>query len=78
VPYHHAVLMESMEIPVFSRTPTGKKIPQRLSESSRIIETLQGFMNILRVYTDETKREKIEKATAKIFGNIPSVTKISY
>jgi HD superfamily phosphohydrolase len=78
VPYHHAVLMESMEIPVFSRTPTGKKIPQRLSESSRIIETLQGFMNILRVYTDETNREKIEKATAKILGNIPSVTKISY
>lgn len=78
VPYHHAVLMESMEIPVFSRTPTGKKIPQRLSESSRIIETLQGFMNILRVYTDETKREKIEKATAKILGKIPSVTKISY
>ncbi len=78
VPYHHAVLMESMEIPVFSRTPTGKKIPQRLSESSRIIETLQGFMNILRVYTDETKREKIEKATAKVLGKIPSVTKISY
>lgn len=78
VPYHHAVLMESMEIPVFSRTPTGKKIPQRLSESSRIIETLQGFMNILRVYTDENKREKIEKATAKILGKIPSATKISY
>jgi len=78
VPYHHAVLMESMEIPVFSRTPTGKKIPQRLSESSRIIETLQGFMNILRVYTDETKRERIEKATAKVLGKIPSVTKISY
>ncbi len=77
VPYHHAVLMESMEIPVFSRNPTGEKIPQRLIESSRIIETLQGFMNILRVYTDEPQRERIEKATAKILNRIPSVTKIS-
>jgi HD superfamily phosphohydrolase len=78
VPYHHAVLMESMEIPVFSRSPTGKKAPQRLSESSRIIETLQGFMNILRVYTNEPQRQKIEKATAKILGKIPPVAKISY
>jgi hypothetical protein len=66
-----------MEIPVFSRSPTGEKTPQRLSESSRIIETLQGFMNILRVYTDEPQRERIEKATAKILNRIPSVTKIS-
>lgn len=77
VPYHNAVLMESMEIPVFSRSATGEKTPQRLSESSRIIETLQGFMNILRVYTDEPQRERIEKATAKILNRIPSVTKIS-
>jgi HD superfamily phosphohydrolase len=77
VPYHHAVLMESMEIPVFSRSPTGEKTPQRLSESSRIIQTLQGFMNILRVYTDEPQRERIGKATAKILNRIPSVTKIS-
>jgi len=78
VPYHNAVLMESMEIPVFSRNQTGEKIPQRLSESSRIIEPLQGFMNILRVYTDEPERERIEKATSKILNRIPSVTKISY
>jgi HD superfamily phosphohydrolase len=77
VPYHHAVLMESMEIPVFSRNPAGEKTPQRLSESSRIIETLQGFMNILRVYTDDLHRERVEKATAKILNRIPSVTKIS-
>ena len=28
-------------------------------------------MNILRVYTDEANREKVEKATAKILGKIP-------
>jgi HD superfamily phosphohydrolase len=78
VPYHHAVLMESMEIPVFSRTQAGGKTLQRLSEISKIIETLKGFINILRVYTDEADREKVEKATAKILGNIPSAAKISF
>jgi len=78
VPYHHAVLMETMEIPVFSRTQTGEKTPQRLSESSKIFETLKGFMNILRVYTDAENREKVEKATAKILGKIPSAAKISF
>jgi uncharacterized protein len=78
VPYHHAVLMESMEIPVFSRSQSGTKTPQRLSEISKIFETLKGFMNILRVYTDEVDREKIEKATGKILGKIPSAAKISF
>ena len=78
VPYHHAVLMESMEIPVFSRSQSGTKTLQRLSHISKIFETLQGFMNILRVYTDEADREKIEKATGKILGKIPSAAKISF
>jgi HD superfamily phosphohydrolase len=78
MPYHHAVLMESMEIPVFNKTSTGAKTMQRLSEISRIFETLKGFMNILRVYTDAANRVKVEKATAKILGRIPSASKISF
>jgi uncharacterized protein len=71
-------LMESMEISVFNRGKAGEKKLQRLSETSKIFETLKGFMNILRVYTDETEREKVEKATAKILGRIPSAAKISF
>jgi HD superfamily phosphohydrolase len=78
VPYHHAVFMESMEIPVFSRSQKGVKTPQRLSDISKIFETLKGFMNILRVYTDDVNREKVEKATEKILGKIPSAAKISF
>jgi HD superfamily phosphohydrolase len=78
VPYHHAVLMESMEIPVFTKNQAGEKNLQRLSEISKIFETLIGFMNILRVYTDPADREKVEKATAKILGKIPSAAKISF
>jgi HD superfamily phosphohydrolase len=78
VPYHHAVLTESMEIPVFSRSQSGEKTLQRLSEISKIFETLKGFINILRVYTDETNREGVEQATVKILGKIPTTAKISY
>ena len=78
VPYHHAVLMENMEIPVFTRSQAGEKTLQRLSDISKIFETLKGFMNILRVYTEAPDREKVEKATAKILGKIPSAAKISF
>jgi HD superfamily phosphohydrolase len=78
VPYHHAVLMESMEIPVFSRSQNGKKTPYRLSDISKIIENLKGFINILRVYTNAADRLKVERATAKILGRIPATAKISY
>jgi len=78
VPYHHSVLTESMEIPVFHRTQEGEKVPQRLSEISRIFETLRGFMNILRVYTDEPNRERVSVAASKILDKIPSSAKTSY
>jgi hypothetical protein len=78
VPYHHTVLLEPMEIPVFYKAPDGSKIMQRLSEISKIFETLRGFINILRVYTDEENRESVGQASAKILGAVPSTARISY
>jgi hypothetical protein len=78
VPNHHAVLMESMEIPVFYKTTKGENIPQRLSEISKIFETLKGFINILRVYAEEENREKVATAASKILGRIPSSATVSY
>jgi HD superfamily phosphohydrolase len=78
VPNHHSVMMENMEIPVFSRNASDEKVPQRLSEVSRIFETLKGFMNILRVYTEQDEREKVSRAASKILGRIPSSATISY
>ncbi len=78
VPYHHSVLMEPMEIPVFYKTREGKKIPQRLSEISKIFDVLKGFINILRVYTDDKNREKVGSAAARILGKTPTSAKISY
>lgn len=78
VPYHHSVLMEPMEIPVFYKTREGDRIPRRLSEISKIFDVLKGFINILRVYTEEKNREKVSQAASKILGEIPSSAKISY
>jgi HD superfamily phosphohydrolase len=78
VPYHHSALMENMEIPVFSKTSRGAKTMYRLSEISKIFETLKGFINILRVYTDAANRERVENATSTVLGNIPSTAKISF
>jgi HD superfamily phosphohydrolase len=77
VPYHHSALMDATEIPVFYRSEN-EKIPQRVSEISKIIETLRGFINILRVYTDEENRGKVSAAATKILGDVPSTAKISY
>jgi len=78
VPYSHSVLLEPMEIPVFMRTRDGEKVPQRLSDISGIFEVLKGFINILRVYTDEENREKVGAAATKLLGDIPSSAKISF
>ncbi len=78
VPYRHSVLLEPMEIPVFHRTRDGEKVPQRLSDISGIFDVLKGFINILRVYTEEKHREKVGAAASKLLGGIPSSAKISF
>ncbi|MDH5449511.1 MAG: HD domain-containing protein [Candidatus Bathyarchaeota archaeon] len=78
VPYRHSVLLEPMEIPVFNKTRDGKKIPQKLSDISRMFDVLKGFINILRVYTVEEHREKVGSAAARLLSELPSSAKISY
>ncbi len=78
VPYRHSVLLEPMEIPVFHRTRDGEKVPQRLSDISGIFDVLKGFINILRVYTEEKHREKVGAAASKLLGGVPSSAKISF
>jgi len=78
VPYRHSVLLEPMEIPVFSKTLEGEKVPQRLSDISGVFDVLKGFINILRVYTEEEHRGKVGLAAAKLLGGTPSSVTISY
>ena len=78
VPYHHSDLLEPMEIPVFQKTRSGEKIPLRLSDISSVFDVLKGFINILRVYTDEQYVDKVTDAAAIVIGGTPSSAKISF
>jgi HD superfamily phosphohydrolase len=78
VPYRHSVLLEPMEIPVFQKTRDGQKVPRRLSDISGMFDVLKGFINILRVYTEEKHREKVSLAAVKLLGETPYSLEISY
>ena len=78
VPYHHSALLEPMEIPIFHKTKDGGRVPQRLSEISRIFEALRGFINVIRVYTDEKYRMEVSEAAEKVLGELPYSARISY
>jgi HD superfamily phosphohydrolase len=73
----HALPPEQMEIPLFYKDPAGKKHPRKLSDASRIIDVLRGYMNIVRVYTGRENREAVRKASEKILGK-PQSLEISY
>ena len=77
VPYHNAVEIQPLDIPVFERGPSGKKEIVQLSEVSRIIGVLRTFMNLVRVYTKEQYRPRVESASRQILGESPAPTKIS-
>lgn len=78
VPYHHAVPMQPMDIPVFRRGPSGKKQHVELSEISRIVGVLRNFMNLVRVYTKEPYRSRVETAAKQVLGQTPVSGRISY
>src|SRR5213594_645071 len=77
VPYHNAVEIQPLDIPVFGRGPNGKKEIVQLSEISRIIGVLRTFMNLVRVYTKEQYRSRVEEASRQILGETPSSVKVS-
>jgi HD superfamily phosphohydrolase len=77
VPYHHAVEIQPLDIPVFRRGASGKKEIVQLSEVSKIIGVLRTFMNLVRVYTKEQYRSRVEAASRQILGETPTTAKIS-
>src|SRR5260370_39630977 len=77
VPYHNAVEIQPLELPVFRRAPTAKQEIVQLSEISRIIGVLRTFMNIVRFYTKDQYRSRFEAASRQILGETTSSFKVS-
>jgi HD superfamily phosphohydrolase len=78
VPYRHSALLEPMEILTFHKRRDGRKVPQRLSEISQIFEALRGFINVVRVYTEDEHRTRVGEAAADMLGELPYSARVSY
>jgi len=78
VPYHSAEELEPMDIPVFYRGPNGEKVPQKISEVSKVVDVLMAYMNIIRVYTAGQYREQVGRAAASVLGESALSNLVSY
>ena len=70
VPYQGKAGLQSADIPIFTFSD-GKKKRVSLSEVSRIVTILHTFMRLVRVYTNETSRARVESAARRILGEEP-------
>lgn len=78
VPYHYAMNIGPIEIPLFSKSRDGVKVPEKIGELSKVVDVLQGFMNIIRVYTREQYREQVSEAARQVLGESPLSNVLSY
>ena len=78
VPYHNAFAIGHIDIPIFSKNRAGAKIPEKITELSKVVDVLQVFMNIIRVYTREKYRERVADAATKVLGESPPSNLLSY
>ncbi len=78
VPYHYALQIGATDIPIFSKTRSGEKVPRKIAELSKVVEELRLFMNIIRVYTKQSYREQVTDAAAQVLGESPLSGVLSY
>jgi hypothetical protein len=78
VPYHYAIETGPIEIPMFSRTRSGEKIPQKIRKLSKVLDDLRVFMNIIRVYTRDQYRGQVSVAATEVLGESPLSNVLSY
>ena len=67
---------DPMEIQVFS-TSGGRRTVSRLSEHSRLVNVMRGYTDVIRVYTFPEHRERVERATSRVFRIQPLSARIS-
>jgi len=78
VPYHYAMEIGPISIPIFSRSRSGEKVSQNINELSKIVDVLRVFMNIVRVYTKSQYREHVAAAAAEVLGKSSLSSALSY
>lgn len=78
VSYRYSSGSEIMDIPCFKRDENGRKIPQKLTMLSRLLDAMRNVMNIVRVYSKEEYRKSVAKAAERIFGKPTLSDIVSY
>lgn len=78
VPYHYAMQIAPMDIPIFSKTRSGQKVPQKIGELSDLVNLLTNYMNIVRVYTRAEFRDRVAVAAVDVLGESPLSNIVSY
>jgi hypothetical protein len=78
VPYHYALQISPINIPIFERGRNGEKIPRNIGQLSKVVDVLSVFMNIVRVYTAEQYREAVTAAAVQVLGESPLSNALSY
>jgi HD superfamily phosphohydrolase len=76
VPYRHSSQLDPMKIPGFAYVGK-KRVPVDIVEFSRVISSLKGYLDIIRVYTTASVRERVGKAAQAVLGGTPYVSGIS-
>lgn len=76
MPYYPGEI-EPKEVPVFESSVDGKKKSVPLSEVSRLVNVLKGYIDIVRVYTFPEHRKKVGKAAEEVFRQLPLSAQIS-
>ncbi len=77
VPYYPMQKLPA-DILVFQKLPDGSKSVQPLSQVSQLVDTLMGYMDVIRVYTAAPYRKKITEVAEKTFGKRPYSTRVSF
>ncbi len=76
IPYYPREI-DPMEVPVFRMNSDGQKELVKLSQYSRLINVLKGYVDIIRVYTLPEKRANVERASKEVFKTLPFSAQIS-
>ena len=75
---HYPTKEKPQEIPVFRKRRDGAIEKFNLSEISRLVDALVGYIDVIRVYTVEKYRDTVSIAAEKVFGQKPVSTRISF
>ena len=74
VPYNpHQI--DPMEISIFELIE-GKRVSRKLSEFSNIAQMMKVYLDVIRVYTFDRHRTKVERAAREIFQEVPDAALI--